>query len=82
VTIRVAAQDDQDPMGQLKVFVAVNGQTPLLPATYDPVRQLYSAVWNTTAVPDAVYSLRAFAVDAQGNRGTSRRVRVIVENVP
>jgi hypothetical protein len=81
VTIRVWAQDDQDPPGQLRVFVAVGGQT-LLPATYDPVTQLYNAVWDTTGVVDADYTLRAFAVDEFGNRGVSRRVRVTVDNVP
>ncbi len=81
VTIRVSAQDDQDLPGQLSVFVLVAGQQ-FLRATYDPVRQLYNAVWDTTTVTDAVYSLCAFAIDSLGNRGTSRRVRVMVDNVP
>jgi len=81
VTIRVSARDDQDPPSQLNVLVAVGGQT-LLAATYDPVTQLFNAVWDTTAVADGPYVLRAFAVDTLGNRGASRRVWVIVNNVP
>lgn len=81
VTIRVAAQDDQDPLGQLNVFVRVPGHG-FLPASYDPVRQLYNAVWDTTGVADADYALRAFATDSLGNRGISRRVSVTVDNVP
>lgn len=80
VTIRVAARDDQDPAGQLRVFVAAGGQA--LPATYEPVTRFYNAVWNTAALPDGSYTLRAFAVDAQGNRGASTRLLVNVDNVP
>ena len=81
VTIRVSARDDQDPPGQLNIVVVVVGQM-LLPATYDSVTQLFNAVWDTTAVADGPYVLRAFAVDTLGNRGASRRVWVIVNNVP
>jgi hypothetical protein len=56
--------------------------TMVLPAVYNPASQLYLALWNTTRVPDASYNLRAFAVDAQGNRGESRSILVKVDNVP
>jgi len=80
VTIRVAARDDQDAAGKLRVVVAAGGQA--LPATYEPATQLYKAVWNTTGLADGSYTLRGFAVDAQGNRGASMRMVVTVDNVP
>jgi hypothetical protein len=79
VTIRVAARDDQDSGSQLRVFVAVGGQG-ILPAPYDPVTQLYNAVWDTGALSDGPYVLQAFVVDSTGNRSASRKIRVTVDN--
>ena len=73
--------DDQDPLGKLRVIVNAAGTTGF-PAVYNSASQLYFALWNTTRVPDATYNLRAFAVDAQGNRGESRPILVNVDNVP
>jgi hypothetical protein len=82
VLLQVAAVDDQDPPGQLRVAVVVGATQLLLPAVYDRVSQLYRTLWNTTRVPDGNYLLRAYAVDDQGNRGESRWVLVKVDNVP
>jgi hypothetical protein len=82
VLIAVAAVDDQDVLGKLRVIVNAAGTQLVLPAVYHPASQLYWALWNTTRVPDANYNLRAFAVDAQGNRGDSRSILVKVDNVP
>jgi hypothetical protein len=82
VLIAVAAVDDQDALGKLRVIENSAGTQLDLPAAYNPTTQLYWALWNTTRVPDANYNLRAFAVDAQGNRGESRSILVKVDNVP
>lgn len=82
VLIRVAATDDLDAGGELRVAVFVGGEQLLLPTAWDPQSQLYRAVWRTTTVPDGSYTLRAFAADKNGNRGQSRRITIKVDNVP
>jgi hypothetical protein len=78
--IGIYARDDRDTLGELKVFLVVGGHV-LLPATYDPVRQLYFVRWDTISGSDGTYTLRAFAVDSSGNRGASQRLSVTVDNV-
>lgn len=81
LTVSVSAQDDQDPLGKLRVAVAIDGKKALV-QTYNPERQLYDAVWDTTTMADGPHTLRAVAVDSDGNRGLSQRVTVTVDNVP
>lgn len=80
VTIRVSATDDRDPIDKLRVFVTAAGKA--LPATYEPSTRLFKADWNSTAVPDGAYTIRAFATDLQGNHGQSQKITVAVDNVP
>jgi len=42
----------------------------------------YSCTWNTTAVTDGIYYLRAIALDAEGNSQTSAEVSSEVRNTP
>lgn len=81
VAIQIWASDNQDAARQLQIFVQpAAGQ--LLRTIYNPVTQLHTAFWNTTAVPDGSYSVGAFVLDSDGNWGASRRVPVTVNNVP
>ncbi len=47
----------------------------------DDASDPYSFSWNSSAVPDGVYSLLAVAHDAEGNYATSSPVSVTVSNV-
>jgi hypothetical protein len=80
VTVRVSARDDASPPAGLQVFVIAGPN--VLRATYNPVRQLFEAAWNTNEIADGDYALRAFAIDGDGNRGMSRRIPVKVDNLP
>jgi PKD repeat protein len=42
----------------------------------------YTISWDTTTVPDGFHTVTARARDAAGNRTTSARVRVTVQNLP
>jgi subtilisin family serine protease len=72
--VLVAVQAD-DNRGVTSVSLVAGGAT-LAQLGTEP----YEAFWHTRGLPDGTYAVRATAVDAQGNVGTSASVSVTLDN--
>ncbi|MFC4138054.1 MULTISPECIES: Ig-like domain-containing protein [unclassified Microbacterium] len=79
VTLSAVAADGETGVKSVALSVQAAGAdtwTPLCTATAAP----YSCTWNTSAVPDGGYDVRAVAIDNAGYSATSASVRVTVSN--
>ena len=62
--------------------VSGNGLTDKVIATGTPTLYGYLAQWNTTAVPNGIYSLVSVATDTVAETTTSASVSITVDNAP
>ncbi|MFE6734737.1 Ig-like domain-containing protein [Microbacterium sp. NPDC057650] len=79
VTLTATAADGETGVKSVALSVQAAGAgtwTPLCTASTAP----YSCSWNTSAVPDGAYDVRAIATDNAGYSTTSASVRVAVSN--
>ncbi|QIX28443.1 signal peptidase I [Nocardioides sp. JQ2195] len=78
-TLTATASDDRSGVASVEIQVqpaAADGWTAVCTDTSAP----YSCSWNTTAVADGPYDVRAVAVDRAGLRATTDPARTVVAN--
>ena len=84
VTITATASDSRSTVASVAIEFTLTGSswTPLTACSSSGTSTVtYSCTWDTTTgVPDGSYQLRATAVDAAGNSGTSPLVSTAVTN--
>jgi hypothetical protein len=79
VTVAVAADDLQDPLGSLNVEISIE-RGPWQPATWNSAEARYEATWDTTTGPDGPTSIDARATDAAFAVGAAAPVSVTAQN--
>jgi hypothetical protein len=79
VTVTATATDDTSGVASVVLAVASAGSGAWSTLCTDSTAP-WACAWDTTAIPDGAYDLRAVATDAEGNTATSAVVTTTVVN--